>query len=70
VPWPLAAPPPKAQLLDHSSGALMDAATAKALLADGIPAKVWKLYPTSKWAFSSQVEGGLTAAAPASSRRA
>ena len=56
----VAAPPPKAVLLDHSSGALMDAATARALLGDGIPAKVWKLYPTSKWAFSSQVEGGLT----------
>ena len=56
----VAAPPPKAVLLDHSSGALMDAATARALLGDGIPAKVWKLYPASKWAFSSQVEGGLT----------
>jgi hypothetical protein len=38
----------------------MDSATAKALLSEGIPAKVWKVYPASKWAFSSQVEGGLT----------
>lgn len=56
----VAAAPPKAILLDHSSAALMDAATAKALLGDGIPAKVWKVYPPSKYAFSSQVEGGLT----------
>lgn len=57
----LAAPPPKAVLLDHSSSAVMDADTAKAVLGDGIPAKVWKVYPASKWAFSSQVEGGITA---------
>jgi hypothetical protein len=57
----LAAPPPKAVLLDHSSSAVMDSATARAVLAEGIPAKVWKLYPASKWAFSSQVEGGITA---------
>lgn len=57
----LAAPPPKAVLLDHSSSAVMDTATARAVLAEGIPAKVWKIYPASKWAFSSQVEGGITA---------
>lgn len=55
-----AAAPPKAILLDHSSSAVMDADTAKALLSEGIPAKVWKVYPASKWAFSSQVEGGIT----------
>jgi hypothetical protein len=55
-----AATPPKAQLLDHSSEAVMDSATAKAILSDGIPARVWKLYAPSKWAFSSQVEGGIT----------
>jgi hypothetical protein len=56
----VAAPPPKAVLLDHSSSSVMDADTAKALLAEGIPAKVWKVYPASKWAYSSQVEGGIT----------
>ena len=56
----VAAPPPKAVLLDHSTSAGMDADTAKALLAEGIPAKVWKVYPASKWAYSSQVEGGIT----------
>lgn len=57
----LAAPPPKAQLIDHSNGNLIDNATAKGILADGIPAKLWKVYPASKWAFTSQVEGGVTA---------
>lgn len=57
-----AAPPRKAVLLDHSSSSVMDAESAKALLAEGIPAKVWKLYPPTKWAFSSQVEGGITSA--------
>lgn len=56
----VAAPPPKAVLLDHSTSAVMEADTAKALLAEGIPAKVWKVYPASKWAYSSQVEGGIT----------
>ena len=55
-----AEPPPKAQLLDFSNSALIDSASAKAVLADGIPAKVWKVYPASKWAFVSQVEGGVT----------
>jgi hypothetical protein len=57
-----AAPPPKAVLLDFSSPALIEAATAKTMLADGIPAKVWKVYPASKWGYVSQVEGGITAA--------
>lgn len=55
-----AAPPPKAQLLDFSSEALIDSASAKAVLGEEIPAKVWKVYPASKWAFVSQVEGGVT----------
>lgn len=57
-----AAPPAKAVLLDFSSEALIDAASAKAMLAEGIPAKVWKVYPAAKWGFVSQVEGGVTAA--------
>ena len=52
--------PPKAQLLDFSNSSLIDSASAKAVLAEGIPAKVWKVYPASKWAFVSQVEGGVT----------
>ena len=56
-----AAPPAKAVLLDFSSEGLIDAASAKAVLAEGIPAKVWKVYPATKWGFVSQVEGGVTA---------
>lgn len=55
-----AAPPAKAVLVDHSSAALIDAAVARKMLGDGIPARVWKVYPPSKWGFVSQVEGGLT----------
>jgi hypothetical protein len=58
----LAAPPKKAVLLDFSSAALIDGEAAKAVLAEGIPAKVWKVYPVTKWGFVSQVEGGITAA--------
>lgn len=57
-----AAPPAKAVLLDFSSPALIDADSAKAMLGEGIPAKVWKVYPASKWGFVSQVEGGITSA--------
>ncbi|CAD5374296.1 conserved exported hypothetical protein [Rubrivivax sp. A210] len=53
---------PKTRLLDFSQQALIGHEAATALMAEQIPAKVWKLYPASKWAFVSQVEGGLTAA--------
>jgi hypothetical protein len=32
------------------------------VLSEGIPDKVWKVYPASKWGFVTQVEGGITAA--------
>lgn len=54
--------PKNAVLVDHSSAALMDAATARGVLAERIPARAWKLYPASKWGYVSQVEGGFTAA--------
>jgi hypothetical protein len=57
-----AASPAKAVLLDFSKDTLIDAASAKAVVGDGIPAKVWKVYPASKWGFVSQVEGGITGA--------
>lgn len=56
------AAPPKTMFVDHSSAALMDEATAKAVLAEGFNARVLKVYPANKWGFVSQVEGGLTAA--------
>jgi hypothetical protein len=52
---------PKDMLLDLSSEALIDTEAAKAMVREGVPAKVWKLYPEGKWTFLSQVEGGLTA---------
>ena len=48
-------------LLDLSVDTMMDAASAQAIMAKGIPAKVWKLYPGKKWGFVRQVEGGFTA---------
>jgi hypothetical protein len=52
---------PKTNLIDHSTEGLIDAASAKSVMAETIPAKVWRLYPASKYAFVSQVEGGVTA---------
>jgi hypothetical protein len=50
----------KSLLLDLSSETLIDGDTARGILKDGIPAKVWAIYPEGKWTFLSQVEGGLT----------
>jgi hypothetical protein len=52
----------KTNFLDHSNDALIDDKTAFAVMREAIPAKVWKLYPASKYAFLSQVEGGVNAA--------
>ena len=53
---------PASLLLDLSAEALIDAASAKALVREHVPARVWKLYPETKWTFLSQVQGGLTSA--------
>jgi hypothetical protein len=50
---------PKTNLTDHSTDLLIDADTAKQVMGENIPAKVWKLYPASKYTFVSQVEGGM-----------
>ena len=52
---------PKTHFLDYSAGTLVEAAAAHAVMAANIPAKVWKRYPASKYAFVSQVEGGVMA---------
>ncbi len=52
---------PKTNLMDHSNGTLIETSAAKALMAENIPARVWKLYPARKYTFLSQVEGGMTA---------
>ena len=50
---------PKTNLIDHSTDLLIDGATAKQVMGENIPDKVWKLFPASKYAFISQVEGGM-----------
>lgn len=57
------AAPPKTNLMDFSTDWLISEEAAKAVMNEHVPAKVWKLYPANKWAFVSQVEGGLTPAA-------
>jgi hypothetical protein len=51
----------KLVLVDHSNERLIDAKTARSIVVDGIPARVWRLYPAAKWGWASQVEGGVTA---------
>ncbi len=48
--------------MDHSNDVLIDKATAKAVMNEAIPARVWKVYPARKYVFLSQVEGGVNAA--------
>jgi len=61
--WAADATPAKGKrvLLDLSSETLIDAASARSVVGDAIPASVWKLYPPRKWGFFSQVSGGFTA---------
>lgn len=51
----------KTNFMDHSNESLIDEASAKAVMAEAIPDKVWKIYPASRYVFLSQVEGGLNA---------
>ena len=47
-------------VIDHSTEILMDQATALSIWKEHrMPEKFGKLYPTSKWGFASQVEGGF-----------
>jgi hypothetical protein len=50
---------PKTNLIDHSNATLISADAAKGVMGENIPAKVWKLHPANKYAFISQVEGGM-----------
>ncbi len=52
----------KTRFLDHSNANLIDEAGAKAVMAANVPAKVWKIHPAARFAFLSQVEGGVNAA--------
>jgi hypothetical protein len=52
-------PKVKTNLIDHSNANLITADAAKAVMGDALPAKVWKIHPASRYAFVSQVEGGM-----------
>ncbi len=52
-------PKPKTNLIDHSNALLISADEAKSVMNENLPARVWKIYPASKYAFISQVEGGM-----------
>lgn len=55
------APQVKVNFVDHSTAELIDRDTAMAVMKETIPARVWRLYPANRYAFVSQVEGGVTA---------
>jgi hypothetical protein len=51
--------------LDHSTDTVMDKTTAQAIWAEGLAGKAEKLnklYPTKRWGFVSEVEGGFNQA--------
>ncbi len=52
--------PKNALIIDHSAERLIDAKSARAVLVETIPARVWKIYPATKWGWASQVGGGIT----------
>ena len=45
--------------VDQSTASVMDAATAKAAMADVFSAKLVRLYPVKQWGFATEVEGGF-----------
>ena len=57
-----AASAPDYLLVDKSKDTLIDDATVNAMFAEFVSAKMARLYPTNKWGFGVQVEGGLTQA--------
>ena len=51
----------RTNFMDHSNDGLIDEATAKAVMGEAIPDKVWKIYPAKRYVFLSQVEGAINA---------
>ncbi len=49
----------KMTLVDHSNALLISGAEAKAVMAENLPASVFKIHPANRFAFVSQVEGGM-----------
>jgi hypothetical protein len=52
-------PKVKMNLIDHSNANLISADAAKTVMGEALPAKVWKIHPANRYAFVSQVEGGM-----------
>ncbi len=48
-------------IVDKSSEALIDAATARSMFSDAATMRLAKLYPPKIWGFATQVQGGITA---------
>jgi hypothetical protein len=57
-----AASAPDYLMIDKSSDTLIDDGTVKAMFSEFVSARMAKLYPTNKWGFAVQVEGGITQA--------
>ncbi|MBA4177284.1 MAG: hypothetical protein C0505_12115 [Leptothrix sp. (in: Bacteria)] len=57
--WAADPQPVKKTLIDHSNHLLITEHAAKAVMGEHLPAKVFKIYPASRFAFISQVEGGM-----------
>ena len=53
---------PKTNLLDQSNPFLISEADAKAVMAEQIPARAWKIVPANRFVFVSQVLGGMNGA--------
>ena len=45
--------------IDHSNAALISAATANGMWQAQLPAELLRVYPSKKWGFVSEVEGGF-----------
>jgi hypothetical protein len=54
--------PPDYLFVNRSAASLIDDATARSLFGEIASARLAKLYPTGKWGFAAQVEGGITQA--------
>lgn len=57
-----AASAPDYLLIDKSADTLIDDATVRAMFGEFVSPKMARLYPTNKWGFAVQVEGGITQA--------
>ncbi len=52
----------KAEFLDYSTRSLISEEAAKKIMDEAVPQTLWKVYPSTRYVFISQVEGGVTPA--------